>query len=184
MLDERPAPLDDGPAPPPAALPPAAGAPGGPALLLLHEDDLHPESLDLGRARIVAVAGVAVPGARSPLGCAAGAAGFVDAAMDDALARAGTHFAVPASRLDVTAVADGAAAAGARAVIMPWAPVGWTPQALAPLGPALAARGIALHVVRRDWDSLCWPQANKGYFAFRERIPGFCAALVRSPPAP
>jgi deoxyribodipyrimidine photo-lyase len=181
MLDENPAPLDDGPAPPPAALSPADRAPDGPALLLLHEDDLHPESLDLGRARIVAVAGVAAAGARSPLGCTAS---FAEGSLEDALARASVHFGVAASHADVSAVADAAAAAGARAVVMPWAPVGWTAQVLAPLGPALAARGIALHVVRRDWDSLCWPLATKGYFAFRENIPRLCARLVRSPPAP
>jgi deoxyribodipyrimidine photo-lyase len=181
MLDENPAPLDDGPAPPPAAMTPADRAPDGPALLLLHEDDLNPESLDLGRARVVAVAGVAAAGARSPLGRTAG---FAEAALEDALARAGAHFGVPASRADVSAVADAAAAAGARAVVMPWAPVGWTAQVLAPLGQALATRGIALHVVRRDWDSLCWPLATRGYFAFRENIPRLCAQLVRSPPAP
>jgi deoxyribodipyrimidine photo-lyase len=184
QLDEDPAPLDDGPAPPPGPLPPAARAPEGPALLLLHEDDLHPESLDLGAARIVAVAGVAVPQARSPLGCASGAAAFTDAALDDALARAGRHFAVPAQRVEVAAIPALATEAGARAVIMPHAPVGWTAAALAPLGPALAERSIGLHLLRRDWDSLCWPQATKGFFAFREHIPGFCTALVRSPLAP
>ena len=184
QLDEDPAPLDDGPPPAPLPLALPARAPDGPALLLLHEDDLHPESLDLGAARIVAVAGVAVPQARSPLGCAPGAAAFAEAALDDALARAGAHFAVPAHRVAVPDVAALAAESGARGVVMPHAPVGWTATALAPLGAALAARGIALHAVRRDWDSLCWPHATKGFFAFRERIPGFCAALVRSPRAP
>jgi deoxyribodipyrimidine photo-lyase len=184
QLNEDPAPLDDGPAPSPEPLPPPGRAPDGPALLLLHEDDLHPESLDLGAARIVAVAAVAVPQARSPLGCAPGAAAFTDAALDDALARAAAHVAAPARRLDIAAIPALAAEAGTRAVIMPHAPVGWTAAALAPLRPALAERGIALHLVRRDWDSLCWPHATKGFFAFRERIPGFCAALVRSPPVP
>lgn len=74
--------------------------------------------------------------------------------------------------------------AGARAVILPWSPVGWTAAALAPLERALAARGIALHRLRRDRDSLCWPRATRGFFAFREEIPRFRAALVRSPPGP
>jgi deoxyribodipyrimidine photo-lyase len=184
QLDENPAPLDDGPAPAPVSLPTAMPAPEGDALLLLHEDDLHPESLDLGAARIVAVAGLAVAQARSPLGCAAGAAAFTQAALADGLARAGAHFGVPARRVAVDDVGALAAEAGVRAVVMPAAPVGWTAAALAPLGAALAGRGIALHVLRRDWDSLCWPAATRGFFAFREEIPRFCAALVRSPPAP
>jgi deoxyribodipyrimidine photo-lyase len=76
-----------------------------------------------------------------------------------------------------------AARAGARAVLMPWAPVGWTARALAPLRASLAARGIALHVLRREWDSLCWPHATRCFFAFREHIPALCAALVRAPGA-
>jgi deoxyribodipyrimidine photo-lyase len=184
QLDEHPAPLDDGPAPAPVPLPPAMPPPDGPALLLLHEDDLHPESLDPGRARIVAVAGLAMPQARSPLGCAPAAAAFTAAALTDGLARAGAHLGVPARQVTVDGVAAMAAETGVRAVIMPQAPVGWTAAALAPLGRALADRGIALHVLRRDWDRLCWPHATRGFFAFREEIPRFCAALVRWPPAP
>jgi deoxyribodipyrimidine photo-lyase len=183
-LDEDPAPLDDGPAPASVALPAPSRAPGGPVLLVLHEDDLHPESLDLSAARIVGVAGVTVPQARSPLGCAPAAAAFANAAMDDALTRAAGHFNAPAHRVDVQAIPARAAELGARAVVMPHAPAGWTAAALASLRPVLALHGMALHLVRRDWDSLCWPHATKGYFAFRERIPGFCAALVRSPLAP
>lgn len=183
QLEENPAPLDDGPPPAAAPLPPPDAPPAGPALLLLHEDDLHPESLDPGPARIVAVAGVAAPDHRSPAGAAPIARAFTEAAMADALARAAAHFAAPARRTAVAGVAALAAEAGARAVLMPWAPVGWTADALAPLRGVLAARGIALHVLRREWDSLCWPHATRGFFAFRARIPALCAALVRSPAA-
>ncbi|BDG71361.1 FAD-binding domain-containing protein [Roseomonas fluvialis] len=178
-LDEDPAPLDDGPAPPPAPLAPAQPPPEGPALLLLHEDDLHPESLDLGRAGIVAVAGIAVPQARSPRGCAPAAAAFAQAAVDDGLARAAAHFGVAARRVDSADVVAFASGCGARRVVTPHAPVGWTAGALAPLRAALETQGIALHGLRRDWDSLCWPHATRGFFAFRENIPRVCAALVR-----
>ena len=179
LLEENPVPLDDGPAPAAAPLPPADAPPEGPALLLLHEDDLHPESLGLGGARIVAVAGVCVPRARSPRGCAPGAEGFARAAVADGLARAATRFDAPAAPVAPAEIADHAAAAGARAVVMPWSPVGWSADALAPLAGDLAARGIALRRLRRDWDSLCWPRATKGFFAFREHIPGFCEELVQ-----
>jgi deoxyribodipyrimidine photo-lyase len=184
QLNEDPAPLDDGPVASPVPLSPVGRAPEGPALLLLHEDDLGFESLDLGRAQIVAVAGVATAQQRSPPGCAPVAAAFAQGALEDALARAAAQFGVPWRRVEVPAVAALAADAGARSVIMPQAPVGWTAGTLAALAPTLAAQGIPLHAVRRDWDSLCWPQATKGFFAFRENIPRFCAALVRVPPAP
>ena len=174
QLDEDPAPLDDGPAPAAMPLPPAAPAPEGPALLLLHEDDLQAASLPLGAARIVAVAGIAAPQARSPLGCAPLAAAFTEAAAADALARAADHFGVPARRVAAGDVAALAAEAGARHVVMPWTPVGWTAEALA---------GVTAHRIRRDWDSLCWPRATKGFFAFREHIPALCEALVRAPAA-
>jgi len=181
LLAENPAPLDDGPPPPARPLPPPQAPPEGPALLLLHEDDLHPESLPLGAARVLAVAGCAAPEARSPLGCAPAARAFTEAALADGLARAAAHFGAPARRVAVAEVAAFAARAGARAVLMPWAPVGWTARALAPLRASLTARGIGLHAVRREWDSLCWPHATRGFFAFREHIPALCAALVRAP---
>ncbi len=177
QLDEDPESLDDGPAPPPSPILPVAPPPDGPALLLLHEDDLHPESLELGPAKIVAVAAVAAPQARSPQGCAPAAAAFTEAAVDDAINRAGAQFGVPAQRVGIAEVAGVAEYHAARFVVMPHAPVGWTTQALAALGPALAARGIGLHVVRRAWDARCWPHATRGFFAFRENIP----RLLRDP---
>jgi len=30
----------------------------------------------------------------------------------------------------------------------------------------------------RDWDAACWPLATKGFFAFRENIPGLLARLT------
>jgi deoxyribodipyrimidine photo-lyase len=46
---------------------------------------------------------------------------------------------------------------------------------LARLGPALAEQGLHLRQVRRAWDSQFWPFANKGYFAFKERLPAILA---------
>lgn len=174
QLEEDPAPLDDGPASAAAPLPAPDRVVEGPALLLLHEDDLHPESLDLGAARIVAVAGVVTADRRSPLGAAPGARAFAEAAMEDALARAAARYGVPASRVALEEVLGFAASHGAARIVTPWAPVGWTADALA---------GLPLLRVRRDWDSLCWPRATKGFFAFREHIPDLTEALVRSPAA-
>jgi deoxyribodipyrimidine photo-lyase len=36
---------------------------------------------------------------------------------------------------------------------------------------ALAQDGITLSQVRRDWDTLMWPHARKGFFPFKEAFP-------------
>ncbi|MBK1661337.1 FAD-binding domain-containing protein [Paracraurococcus ruber] len=168
-LAEDPDPVVEPHAQPPGPLPPAGAAPAGRVALLLHEDDLHPESLDLGRAEVVAVAGFAVPERRSPLPVAPGVAAFARAALADGLARAGRHFAAPAEALAPEDVAAWAEGTGCKAVVTPWAPVGWTASALAGIGRELRGRGIALHPLRRDWDEASWPLATKGFFGFRER---------------
>ena len=90
-LNENPVPLDEPPVPA-IPVPPAGPAPAGEIALLLHGDDLHPESLPLDGATVVRVGGVLVH-----------ADGSVErvraadrAAMADALARAGAHFGCPA----------------------------------------------------------------------------------------
>ncbi len=169
-LEEAPLPL---PAPPPGApraLPRADALPAGPVALLLHEDDLHPESLLPPGARVGAVGAIAVPATRSPAGCAPMVAGYVRDAVADGLARAAAAHGVRAEMLSPGEVARWAAGHGLP-VVTPWAPVGWTAAALAGLG-------VPLLRVCRDWDEACWPLATKGFFAFREAIPGLLGRLV------
>jgi hypothetical protein len=83
-LDEDAAPLDE-PGPPPASpLPPADALPEGPVALLLHEDDLHPESLP--QLRVMALAGVLSSAGRAPA-----ARAFTEAALADGLALFAQH---------------------------------------------------------------------------------------------
>ncbi|WP_027283218.1 FAD-binding domain-containing protein [Rubritepida flocculans] len=175
-LDEAAAPLDEPGPPPPGALPPADPPPRGPVALLLHEEDLHPESLP--PLRLAALGAVTPPEARAPL-----ARGFTEAALADGLARAEARFGLPGRLLAPEAVADWAAESGAPALALPEPAIGpladWAEQALR---PSLAARGLALHRLRRPWDAACWPLARKGFFPFRESIPRLIAEL--SPRAP
>ncbi len=149
-LNERPQSLDEPAGPAPVPLPPADPAPTGEVMLLLHLDDLHPESLDLGQARVVRVG--------SLLAHADGAADRVraadGAAMDDALARASSLFACPAGQ-----------PATAYPLVTAWAPVGPSAEAL----PA-ATR------IRRPWDDAVWPHSTQGYFKVKDRI----APVLRS----
>ncbi|NKC30674.1 deoxyribodipyrimidine photolyase [Roseomonas sp. BU-1] len=177
QLAEDAAPPPPEPLPPPRPLPPAgplAGRlPPGPLALLLHEDDLHPESLLPPGVRIAAIAGLASPRARSPLGCAALVERHVQACLADGLGRAAARFGVAAQPLAAAAVPGWAAAHGLP-VVMAEPPMGWNPAATLLPGAIL---------LRRDWDAACWPAATRGFFAFRERIPAWLRELAPSPPS-
>jgi deoxyribodipyrimidine photo-lyase len=175
-LDEDAAPLD-APEPPRAApLPRADAPPSGRFALLLHEDDA---GLDPPLAAApAAIAGFAQPEARSPFGCSEAVARFAHGAVADSLRLAGERHSIAATALDPAQIADWAAAAGLREVVTPWAPVGWTATLLEGVARDLAARGITLRRIRRDWDEACWPHATRGFFAFREHIPELCGRLL------
>ena len=148
-LNEDPVPLEEPDGPAPLRLPPADEPPDGGAALLLHLEDLHPESLPLGRARVARVAGLVAhaPGAGNPVQA------MDRAAMADALDRAAAHFGCPA----VTAQEGWNEGLP---IVTAWAPVGPSASALPP-----AAR------IRRPWDDAVWPRSAKGYFQVKAAIP-------------
>ena len=156
-LNESPAALQEPDPPPARALPRSDTPPGGDVALLLHLDDLHPESLPLGRARVQRVGGL--------LAHADGAVDRVQQAdrdaMADAMARAAAHFDCPANLIEEGWAAD-------LPVVTAWAPVG--PSA-ARLPPALR--------VRRSWDELVWPRSTRGYFQVKAAIPAILQAVER-----
>ena len=158
-LDEDPVPLEEERDVKAVPMPKADVAPSGEVALLLHLDDLNPESLDLGAAKVVRVRGVVAH--------ADGAVERVRAAdreaMADALARAGAHFGCEAALLEGGAVAEDWA--GGLPGVAAWAPVGPSAGVL----PACAR-------VRRGWDSATWPRANKGFFQVKAAIPQVLAA--------
>ncbi len=144
-LNEAPEALDEAEGPPAKSVPAADAAPAGDVALLLHLDDLNPESLYLGQARVVQLC--------SLVAHADGAAERVRQAdrqsMEDALARAAAHFGCPIGGVP-----------GDMTLITAWAPVGPSADAL----PA-ATR------IRRSWDDAVWPRCTKGFFKVKEAIP-------------
>lgn len=62
-----------------------------------------------------------------------------------------------------------AEAAGTKTVATGYAPVG--PVAAELAQSKLTEAGIALHHIRRDYDSLAWPYATKGFFGMKKKIP-------------
>ncbi len=155
-LNEHPVPLEEAEQPRLAHLAPADAALPAEVALLLHLDDLHPESLPLGAAKVMCVGGV-LAHAASPSERVRQAD---IAAMDDALTRAGAHFACPAAL-----AAPGWH--GDLPVVAAWAPVGPS----VPLLPAGCLR------VRRPWDELTWPRATRGYYQVKSAIPAILRQL-------
>ncbi|WP_311274934.1 FAD-binding domain-containing protein [Methylobacterium sp. WCS2018Hpa-22] len=149
-LDEYPDALDEPMPPREIPLPPADAVPDGEVALLLHLDDLHPESLPLGAARVVRIGGLV---AHSD-----GASDLVraldEAAMAEVLARAAAHFGCPAGHAD-------SGWADSLPVVTAWAPVGPSAMVL----PQGCLR------LRRAWDKAAWPLSNRGYSRLRKAIP-------------
>jgi len=173
--------LDEEPFPPavPVASDDVEGQPGERVGLLLHEEDLEPESLLAehpslaGSIRAAAVA--ADPRHRSPAEVSPAVVAFTTGAAADAASRTTDAAGRPATGLDSlepSAVLNWAAAEDLDSIVVPYAPVGPVRERLDLLRARLAAEGIALVTVRRRWDGRAWPYASRGFFPFRERIPG------------
>lgn len=160
------------PAPSPGALPPGSTAPTGPAMLLLHEDDVHPESLALATDAVATVCVLDSTAGRSPTSVATHVHAFTRGAQQDACARLG---ASPHAAIGAEALVERCVRERIGAVVTPYAPVGPARERLDALEPALRAHGIALHRIRREWDEATWPLARRGFFAFAEHIPELLA---------
>ena len=162
--------LVEEPLPGPRALPDLAPAPHGPALLLMHPEDLGPESFEPEGTDIVGVLAATGGSAHWPWGTAARR--FVGAAAEDAAERARAYLGCGTAVLDgmdPETVLAAARAAGARTVVAPYAPVGPVADALAALARPLRDAGVPLVTSRRPWDEALWPLATKGFFPFRQR---------------
>ena len=167
--------LDVGDGSPPArGLPPAVAAGRarlGDAVLLIHGEDLHPESLFASTPPPQGLL-LAEPLANWPWGDKARA--FLDTALDDTARRLQEHFGETPARLALDqpeAVITRMKEAGVSRLVTPYAPVGPTADALDKLAEALRASNLSLVRVRRDWDEAAWPQATKGFFPFKKQIP-------------
>ena len=138
--------------------------------LWLHTEDLSPETLILP-AKIHAISAVdSIGGDPASLKHA-----HADAALEDAIERAGAHFKANATRLPEstleTAIPAWAVENGLTQILTPYAPVGPVADRIAALAKVLAAQNISLVRVRREWDSRAWPHATRGFFQFKTHIP-------------
>ena len=177
LATEAPARTEE-PLPSPSPIPDSEPGPSGARRgLLLHEEDLALESLLrehrwLDDGRVAAVAGGSDPDSRSPRGVSEAVRRFTAGAVSDGLARA--REVGDAQALDAVSpasVVQWAASRNLDTVVVPYAPVGPVAERMTALRTALHDRGIALSTLRREWDSLAWPHARRGFFPFRTQIP-------------
>ena len=160
------------PATPPQDLPATTPAPVGSVGLLLGEDDLHPESLPLSAATVAAIMSASVVNDR-----AIDVQAFTRGALTDARARAAVHFGAPSEEvpgLTAPAVREWAQRHKVCTIVTAHTPVGPGRTAFEKLVAELAGDDISLVQVHRAWDSAAWPEARRGFFAFREKT----AALI------
>ncbi len=150
-------------------VPPPAADPHARSGWLLHEDDL--------RAQWPAGAGlmpVAIAVLRPSVSRALAVEAWVNPAIDDALQRAAQSRGLPGHACvdepDIDRMIDRLSALQITQLITAEAPVGPACTQLDTLAPRLAARGIALIRLRREWDTAFWPQASRGFFPFRKNI--------------
>ncbi|RZU98594.1 FAD-binding domain-containing protein [Spiribacter vilamensis] len=137
--------------------------------LLIHEDDLLPESL-FGERDWPVVIAVQSTDWRSSGPVADRVRDFARDGLMDALARnPGSQTVGPidlASADGLTAVRDAAAAAGVDQLLTPYVPTGPTGDAMAALDTVLEAGGVTRRTALRDWDALHWPASTAGFFRF------------------
>ena len=156
-----PGPLEPGDRPDPSA----------PAVLVLHEEDLHPESWGVQGCDIhlIAVPSGPAPRGDQPLGAAAQA--FTTGALADAAERAQAHFGVPVMRYEtLDDLADAAREVGAGHLILQRPQQGPVADRIAAWAPTAPAKGLTLTRLRRDWDKAFHPHATKGFFKLKKAI--------------
>lgn len=174
-------PLDEPSMGPALALPAAtARAPAGAAILLVTEDDLHPESLDLSDADIRAVVGPHPGDHRSPLASAESVVRFSQEALIDGSRRAADHFGVAADtdvEFSPASLVKLARSHDVSRIVTAYAPVGPMADRLAALTLALSHEGIEMVQIRRVEDTSAWPYAKKGFFGLKDKIPHLIRTL-------
>jgi deoxyribodipyrimidine photo-lyase len=144
-------------------------------LLVLTEEDLHPESWGVPSGDVAAVVGLRT--AQCDLGISTRVLNFKTAALADAVARAQAGFDCPVLVLPAD-LADCAgelrlAALKAKAICLTTMhiPIGANHDHLHRILEAASGNGLATRTLRRDWDSAFWPHATQGFFKLKEAIP-------------
>lgn len=147
-----------------------------PTVVLITEEDCHPESwpIDLTKARGAAT--LAASHLRSDLSVSDRVARFEADALADAAARLGGEVATLRAE-DPGDLIRWSRHHGATQIVTGYVPEGplrdWLDRASDPLAEA----AVTLVELRRDWDMAIWPLATAGFFKVKKKIPGLLTEL-------
>jgi deoxyribodipyrimidine photo-lyase len=137
--------------------------------LLIIQEDLHPESLINGQSEVAAIATAATPNQQSST-----VNSFITEALADAGTRASSFFKAPHQHLDTldpTSIVNWMERSGLNTIVTSHMPTGETHTQSEDIRRVLRTKNLELITLQRRWDSQAWPNARKGFFAFREKIP-------------
>ena len=148
--------------------------------LLVSEDDCAPE-MRLVESRPSAILGLVATRQRSPLPVGIPAFDFARGAVRDAVARAERAFQVPGTVVEDDDAGDRiihwAAANQLNTIVTPHVPVGPAGDLLDSVRERLDGKGIRLLQLRRDYDSISWPHATRGFFSLKKALPAILTEL-------
>jgi deoxyribodipyrimidine photo-lyase len=171
-------------APAPAPIPLAFSAPlqsGIPSILLLHDDDLCPETAPLPLDDIVGVALLNAARLRSKGKVAQGVYEFVATGLRDAVQRLPNGRDIATCDANANTIVSFAKQYGARRIVYPHAPVGPAHDEISRIESQIAKMTdhprLAMEAGIRLWDANSWPHAKKGFFNFKKHIPSLIASI-------
>ncbi|MEP0521962.1 MAG: FAD-binding domain-containing protein [Hyphomicrobiales bacterium] len=146
-----------------------------PFVLLVTEEDMVLESLVTTSPR--AIIGVQLTHLRSTFEVSPNVSSFIADALVDTVMRAKAHFKVPQAEMipsaDMQEVITVLKANDCKTLVTAYAALGPVAAWLERLEDNMRLHGMKLVKLRRDYDEKCWPHAKKGFFPFKENIPGF-----------
>ncbi len=148
--------------------------------LLITEEDACPASL-LGDQLPVTVLGALATKMRSPLPVGSLAEAFAYGAVTDAVHRVTRELGV-SGELSTSddwgsLLVEWATKNHLNTIATAYAPVGPVAELLANTSKQLDRYGIRLIQLRRPYDSITWPYANRGFFKLKKKIPSLLERL-------
>ncbi|MEP3892291.1 MAG: FAD-binding domain-containing protein [Hellea sp.] len=160
-------------------LPQTDQIPDRPFLLLVHEDDCHPENLLPAGAAPKGVIGGVATSRRSPLAVDEKITAFARGAVKDALDRFDSN--TPPMEQDWTApLIKACEHHGVKNIVTAYTPVGPSAEALKTAAIGLNKADITVSQIIRPWDSIIWPYANRGFFKVKKKMPKILEALEQT----
>ena len=148
--------------------------------LIVTEEDCNPESLPLPGNPLGACC-LMTTESRSPLKVSEPARMFAERAISDAADRAEICFGFSPSHSAqdewAEILVNWAKELRVSTLVTAYAPMGPVREKLDAAGGVLRDAGISLVEIRREYDSVCWPHASRGFFKLKQKIPDMLKVL-------